>query len=122
MKKLLYVSIIAVLAAMLAVDLGGVLHGYWMVAGHGLLHSMALGACIMTIVLLWVVQPPRPMSMRIVLAVLSVAIGGAVLVLAARYQLGALDAVVGMMMAVLLMIESLEFTPNRVTSLGTAQA
>lgn len=122
MKKVLYLSVIAVLATMLALDVSGLLHGYWMVAGHGLLHSLALVACGAMIALLWIVQPPRPMSMRVVLAVVSVVIGGSVIALAARYQLGALDAVIGIMMALLLMTEAFEYTPSKITSLGTAQA
>lgn len=119
MRHVLYTSLVAVLVAMGVADVSGMMNGYWTIMASGPLHIAALIVLLAAVMGLWLVRPPRPIAMRVALGVLAVITIGVVSYQTLNYGLGALDGLVGIVMAVVLGVEALE-APARQVRLATS--
>ena len=123
MRQVLYSSLIAVLVAMGVADMSGLVNGYRTIMAGGPLHIALLVVLLAAVASLWLVRPPRPMIMRVALGALAILIFGVASYQTLTYSMGALDGLVGIVLAVVLGVEALEVPVHEdqlATSLGRA--
>ncbi len=125
MRNVVYSSLTALLIGMIAVDINGMFSGFWVLMGSGPVHIAAMVVMLVVTGMLWLVKPPRPMAVRVALGTLGI-VGAVVMVQQTlAYHLGMIDALVGMTMVIVLIVEALESTAQHrqsmTTSLGTAR-
>lgn len=113
-KSILYLATIAVLGLASAVTHGLIDSKIIYLLSDGNYIGIARIVAASVIALLVVIRPPRPILLRLVLAVLSVGVVSSALYATFTYQMGVLDTLLAMLVGVVFMIEAAELTDEDV--------
>lgn len=120
-RNILYTSLLVAVVGMLVMSGSGQFTGMQMLAGQGMSHSILLVIALVTIAAMWLVRPPRPLAMRALLGTGALILTGAAITMTLHFQMGMIDCLICLAVAIVAAIEALEMPAPQVRRLGFYQ-